>query len=101
MYKLEGKAVKFKIDTGSQVNILPFSIYKKLRNVRLTKTKTNITSYSGDDIKLTGKCQIKLQNKKLEFYFADTDQSPLLGFKASQDLGLVQVVMTVYLEDPI
>jgi hypothetical protein len=84
MYKLEGKAVKFK----SQVNILPFSIFKKLRNVRLTKTKTNITSYSEDDIKLTGKCQIKLQNKKLEFYYTDTDQSPLLGFKASQDLDL-------------
>lgn len=34
----------------------------------------------------------ELQNKIVELYVTDTDQSP---FKASHDLGLVQVVMTL------
>lgn len=32
-FKIQGKTVKFKIDTGAQVNILPLSIFKKLSNI--------------------------------------------------------------------
>jgi hypothetical protein len=46
-------------------------------------------------VKVIGKCIIQLQNKNYEFFVTDTDQHPLLGFKASNDLGLIQVVMTV------
>ena len=37
------------------------------------------------------------------YFVTDTDQHPLLGFNASNDLGLIQVVMTVKsdVEDPI
>ena len=46
---------------------------------------------------------LSLNKKDLEFYVTDTDQYPLLGFKASNDLGLIQVVMTVKfdVENPI
>ena len=58
-------------------------------------TKTTLTSYSGDKLKVQGKCQLKLQDKKFDFFVTDTEQSPLLGMKTSKDLGLIQVIMTV------
>ncbi|CAC5398679.1 unnamed protein product [Mytilus coruscus] len=64
-FKLQGKTVQFKIDTGAQVNILPLSIYKKLSNVKLSKTSTSLTSYSGDKLKVVGKCSLHLKDKKL------------------------------------
>ncbi|CAC5408403.1 unnamed protein product [Mytilus coruscus] len=85
-FKLQGKTVQFKIDTGAQVNILPLSIYKKLSNVKLSKTSTSLTSYSGDKLKVVGKCSLHLKDKNCEFFVTDTNQSPLLGFKASHEL---------------
>ncbi|VDI83090.1 Hypothetical predicted protein [Mytilus galloprovincialis] len=102
-FKLQGKTVQFKIDTGAQVNILPLSIYKKLSNVKLSKTSTSLTSYSGDKLKVIGKCSLYLKDKNCEFFVTDTNQSPLLGFKASNELGLIHVIMTVQadVDDPV
>lgn len=102
-FKLQGKTVQFKIDTGAQVNILPLSIYKKLSNVKLSKTSTSLTSYSGDKLKVKGKCSLYLKDKNCEFFVTDTNQSPLLGFKASNELGLIHVIMTVQadVDDPV
>ncbi|CAC5423835.1 unnamed protein product [Mytilus coruscus] len=102
-FKLQGKTVQFKIDTGAQVNILPLSIYKKLSNVKLSKTSTSLTSYSGDKLKVVGKCSLHLKDKNCEFFVTDTNQSPLLGFKASHELGLIHVIMTVQtdVDDPV
>ncbi|CAC5384578.1 unnamed protein product [Mytilus coruscus] len=78
------KTVQFKIDTGAQVNILPLLIYKKLSNVKLSKTSTTL-------------------DKDCEFFVTDTNQSPLLGFKASNELSLIHVIMTVQtdVDDPV
>jgi hypothetical protein len=50
-YKVQGRSIKFKVDTGAQVNILPSTIYGKLPRVKLMPTKTTLTSYSGDKLK--------------------------------------------------
>ncbi|CAC5417871.1 unnamed protein product [Mytilus coruscus] len=102
-FKLQGKTVQFKIVTGAQVNILPLSIYKKLSNIKLSKTSTSLTSYSGDKLKVVGKCSLHLKDKNCEFFVTDTNQSPLLGFKASHELGLIHVIMTVQtdVDDPV
>ncbi|CAC5421269.1 unnamed protein product [Mytilus coruscus] len=102
-FKLQGKTVQFKIDTGAQVNILPLSIYKKLSNLKLSKTSTSLTSYSGDKLKVVGKCLLHLKDKNCEFFVTNTNQSPLLGFKASHELGLIHDIMTVQtdVDDPV
>lgn len=102
-FKLQGKTVQFKIDTGAQVNILPLSIYKKVSNVKLSKTSTSLTSYSGDKLKVIGKCSLYLKDKNCEFFVTDTNQSPLLGFKASNELGLIRVIVMVQadVDDPV
>ncbi|CAC5382216.1 unnamed protein product [Mytilus coruscus] len=94
-YKVQGRNIKFKVDTGAQVNILPSAIFDKVSHVKLMSTKTTLTSYSGDKLKVKGKCQLKLQDKQFDFFVTETEQSPLLGLKASKDLGLIQVIMAV------
>jgi hypothetical protein len=42
-------------------------------------------------LEVIGKCIIQLQSKNYEFFVTDTGQHPLLGFKASNDLGLIQL----------
>ena len=38
--------------------------------------------------------------RELEFYVADSRQISLLGFKASQDLGLIEVLLSVETNEP-
>ncbi|CAC5396265.1 unnamed protein product [Mytilus coruscus] len=59
--------------------------------------------YSGDKLKVVGKCSLHLKDKNCKFFVTDTNQSPLLGFKASNELGLIHVIMTVQtdVDDPV
>lgn len=54
-----------------------------------------LTSYYGDKLKVQGKCQLELQDKQFDFFVTETEESPLLGLKASNDLELIQVIMTM------
>ncbi|CAC5421277.1 unnamed protein product [Mytilus coruscus] len=46
---------------------------------------------------------IQIARQNCEFFVTDTNQSPLLGFKASHELGLIHVIMTVQtdVDDPV
>jgi len=78
-------AVKFKADTGSQVNILPLKVHRKLKiQSPLKKSSTRLTIYSG------GK-----PAKKITFLHCDATQYPILGLSASQDLGIVKIVLNI------
>ena len=51
---LEGLTVPLKLDTGSDVNILPISYYKKLkRKPEIKPIKLQLISYTGDIIQIT------------------------------------------------
>jgi len=89
---IDGKAVSFQIDTGATCNLLP------------VRYASNITAYGGT---LTmwnnavthpvGKCCLKLVNPRtgkrysVEFIVCDDDCKPLLGFRASQQMGIVTI----------
>jgi hypothetical protein len=45
---------------------LPSTIFGKLPHVKLMPTNTTLTSYSGDKLKVQGKCHLKLQDKKFD-----------------------------------
>ena len=94
--EVEGHSVKFKVDTGSQVNILPQSIYKQL-NVAFkpTKSNTRLTSYSGGDLKVKGHVCLRCQNKPTDFYIVETTQDPILGLSTSQQLGIIKIVLNI------
>ena len=94
--QVEGSAVKFKVDTGSQVNILPLRLYRKLKTQPpLTKSSTKLSGYSGGNLKVVGCSRITCQQRPLLFYVVDTTQDPILGLAASQNLGIVKIVLNI------
>jgi hypothetical protein len=52
-----GSNVRYKLDTGAQVNVLPRSQYNRLiRKPKLKSTKVKLTAYNGTNIPVVGKC---------------------------------------------
>ena len=93
---IEGHSVKFKVDTGSQVNILPSSVYKQLKvRSKLAKPTTRLTSYSGEDLKVQGHTSLHSQDKLIDVYIVETTQNPILGLSTSQELGIIKIVLNV------
>lgn len=94
------RTVNFKVDTGSEVNIIPHSIYKTFdRAPALKSTSVKLWSYSGHDIQTVGICSAEttMGTKRMVFkYFITSDKSdPILGLEAASSLGLVPKISTI------
>ena len=89
-----GIQVKFIIDTGSQAKVSTNKVFKKVKssNSVLVKSNSRLTSYTGDQLKVLGKTKLMCIGHELDFYVTNSKQMSLLGFKASQDLGLIKAV---------
>ena len=86
--EVQGRPIKFKVDTGSQVNILPLNVYENLNTKSvMSKSSTTLTSYSGENLKVKGHTCLSCQSKQIDFYIVDTTQDPILGLSTSQELG--------------
>ena len=98
---VNGNQVKFKIDTGAQCNIITKKVFEKVKapTTVLKKSTSHLTSYTGDRLTVLGKTTLNCMGHDLQFYVTDSRQTSLLGFKASQDLGLIEVVLAVNTND--
>ena len=97
---VEGTLVKFKLDTGAEVNVLPTRIYSELKNKPpLTKTNAVLSSYGEFQVKTQGKvnleCRVPGLRETLQFYVASVESPPILGLQASQNLNLVKKIDSV------
>ncbi|KAK2721931.1 hypothetical protein QYM36_002485 [Artemia franciscana] len=99
--------IKFKIDTGAEVNVLPTADFFNLKGAspRLTKTKDILTSYSGGQLKVVGTINLMLQYKKQRpqnhvFYVVETDKGPILSRQTSEKLNLIKFLMSISPEIP-
>ena len=94
--EIEGRSVKFKVNTGSQVNMLLQSVYEKLSiRSKPTKLTTRLTSNSGEDLKVKGCTSLHCQNKLIDFYIVETTQDPILGLSSSHEPGIIKIVLNV------
>ncbi|XP_018359748.1 PREDICTED: uncharacterized protein K02A2.6-like [Trachymyrmex cornetzi] len=99
--KLENKIIKFKLDTGAQVNILPEKIFNSLNsmNTKLEKTNIILEAYGGQKFKPSGKVRLRCKAKGCvriqEFIIVRNERVPLLGLKSCIELGLLKKVVTV------
>jgi hypothetical protein len=84
----QGTEIKFKLDTGAQVNIIPLNQYRSLTSL------TRLTSYGGEQLPVKGTCTFKCKYKEsemmLDFYIVDT---AVLGLKACFDIDLIKLVL--------
>ena len=76
--------IKFKIDTGSSVNIIPFKFFKTmLISNPLEAPDNKLTSYTGNMLTVRGKinlaCEYKQRVIKSEFYVVDNSAPPLIS----------------------
>ena len=91
---VEAVPVKFKVDTGAQVNILPLHTFNNLNTeTSLVKSDTKLTSYSGNELHVKGTTCLKCADRQIEFYVVDMQQTPILGLKASQELGIIKIIL--------
>ncbi|XP_064629258.1 uncharacterized protein LOC135488550 [Lineus longissimus] len=90
---LNGKQkVKFKVDTGSQVNLIPAHVHKSLKlSAKLMRADVKLFSYTGEKIALVGKCRVEVRDKELDFFVTEGNRIPILGFPALCDLNVVTI----------
>lgn len=95
--------IKFKVDTGSQVNIIPASTFQTPRNIHIETSKPmfRLMHYSGNTLQIQCRCTFKCKDQSLDFCVVETNQSAVLGCKASQQLGLIKTAMNIGLVENI
>ena len=95
-----GTTVKFKLDTEAEANVLPLSVYSKLKNKSpLLETSVVLSSYGEFKVKPEGKlnlsCKVQGMEKTLPYFVIAVESPPILGLSACQKLNLVRRVETL------
>ncbi|KAK8777878.1 hypothetical protein V5799_020780 [Amblyomma americanum] len=84
----EGQNVRFKVDTGSQANVLPLSMFRKLKAITLMPSGAVLRSYGGNVIKHIGKfsAPVTVDDHKVwaEFFVVKKDHSAILGLAGAK-----------------
>ena len=96
--RVENQPVNFKLDTGAQVNVLPLhEVQEKFPDIILKDTTVELTSYSSHGLDVIGEvdllCEVGMLDPQIfKFIVVDTENSPILGVNACEDLNLVKRV---------
>lgn len=104
---INNSQIKFKLDTGADVNVLPrrFLLQAGVTEDDLMSTSVKLVSYSGGDIQVLGKCRLKCICKDkqyiVKFIVADVTSPPVLGKKSCDEMNLVKRVLAVSLNSAI
>ncbi|XP_077522668.1 uncharacterized protein LOC144133441 [Amblyomma americanum] len=92
--KVGGRKALFKVDTGAQASLLPFSIYRKLKTAELNPTSSVLRAYNGGIITNFGTTVQKITvgdaATTVKFYVVKNGRRAILGLHACEALGLVQ-----------
>lgn len=89
------KTVKFKLDSGAQVNVIPKYIFDKLGISKIDKTDTSISNYAGQPLPVLGSCNLKviIKNKDYNLIFlvveTKNNAAPIIGLPSIQHLNLI------------
>ena len=95
----KSKTVSMKIDSGSQVNILPRSTFQSPGiECPLQKTPKRLTAY-GCNLKVDSyirlDCAYNDKTISEEFYVVETNSTPILGLNACVSLELFKLIFAV------
>ena len=90
-----GSDVHYKIDTGTQANVLTLNVYRcLLKKPKLHKSNAKLTAYNGTTIKVLDKCIVSIPFKgkrfPVLFIVADTKSTQILGLGTCKRIHLVQ-----------
>ena len=99
--------LNFKVDTGSQVNVLPFYTFQQLGvKTALNPSNTRLSVYNGNPLHSKGTkclaCTHPGTNRtgQVEFHVADTQLMPLFGVQSCVEFDLVKITYAVESNQP-
>ena len=102
---VQGHLVRLKVDTDSEVNIMPQKELKEIEgdNPQIHLCNQKLARYSEDNLKVLGIIKLPVKSKldfeqELTVHAVETNQPGLLGLRSSQNVGLMKVVMTAKTE---
>ena len=91
--------ISFKLDTGSQVNVIPLYVFHQLGCNDLESTSQRLFGYGGKPLKVEGKCTLACSYKgpqeHHQFYVVSTQAPPILGLSSCLSLNLIQPILSV------
>ena len=95
-----GSNVTYKIDTGAQANILPYSHFLRLsRRPNLTDSRIKLHAYNDTNIPVKGSCTLHVNYRNesvpVRFMVADINSSPILGLRTSTRLDLIRRIAAI------
>ena len=99
--------IKFKIDTGAQVNVIPAIVFNEMKNPPpIKKARHRLVSYTGQQLSVLGAvnllCNYKGKSLEQEFIIAEGCQSqPILSLKTSLGLELIKLTLSVEPQLPL
>lgn len=97
----EDNEITFKLDSGSDVNILPMKFFSKLKlkNKKMNKSHMRLRAYGGSQLLPLGcvTLNVIVQNVKYmeSFVVIDSDSVPILGLASCVRLGLINRIHTI------
>ena len=99
---LNNQAIRLKLDTGAEVNVIPYSAFKKIAEtskIDLRKPKARLSAYNGEDIPVKAVCTLQSNHKgttrNLEFFITSIESEPVLSISACKELGLIKFISAV------
>ena len=98
---VNGQPVRFKLDTGAEVSLIPKHMLHKIHRGPIRPTKTRLTAFGGNVLmplgKITARCSLKGRSVTLDFYVVDFATTPILGLNGCTKLELIDRVEEVQL----
>ena len=83
---LNNQEIQLKLDTGAEVNVIPYSIFKqvaKSSKIELRKPEARLSAYNGKNIPIKAVCTLQCQHKgtihNLEFFITSVEGEPVLS----------------------
>jgi hypothetical protein len=97
--RIDGRTVKFMLDSGATVNLIPTSVINELgRHSEIRPTSTTIRMFDGRQLQSTGAIRLPVRHlltgmtAQILFHAADKHQQAILGARACRQLNLLQAV---------
>ena len=99
---LNKEYIKLKLNTGAEVNVIPYSIDRKVAKtskIEWQKPKGRLRAYIGENIPIKAVCTLQCQHKgtihDLYFFITSINSEPVFSISACKKLGLIKFIGAV------